>query len=182
MYHMPHEVLSQKVLDHLNLVTPYGVTDIWLRLVRCCRQYSSMLPYFQWDTSEHDFVKFKSKYNTFLSGKFPWNGCLQNGHYFIIMVCILLTLRWAYDYVSKWKHFPCDWPFVRGIVTDGFPSQRPVTRSFDVYFDLRLNKRLSKQIRRRWCETPSYTLWRHCKAHIRIPGTVFKTSRFIRAI
>ena len=26
-----------------------------------------------------------------------------------------------------------------------FPSQRPVTRSFDVSFDLRLNKRLSKQ-------------------------------------
>ena len=28
-----------------------------------------------------------------------------------------------------------------------FPSQRPVTRSFDVLFDLRLNKRLSKQSR-----------------------------------
>ena len=26
-----------------------------------------------------------------------------------------------------------------------FPSQRPVTRSFDVFFDERLNKRLSKQ-------------------------------------
>ena len=28
-----------------------------------------------------------------------------------------------------------------------FPTQRPVTRSFDVFFDLRLNKRLSKQPR-----------------------------------
>ena len=26
-----------------------------------------------------------------------------------------------------------------------FPTQRPVTRSFEVFFDLRLNKRLSKQ-------------------------------------
>ena len=26
-----------------------------------------------------------------------------------------------------------------------FPAQRPVTRSFDVFFDLRLNKPLSKQ-------------------------------------
>ena len=26
-----------------------------------------------------------------------------------------------------------------------FPTQRPVTQSFDVFFDLRLNKRLSKQ-------------------------------------
>ena len=30
-------------------------------------------------------------------------------------------------------------------VTGDFPAQRPVTRNFDVFFDLRLNKRLSKQ-------------------------------------
>ena len=30
-------------------------------------------------------------------------------------------------------------------VTGEFPTQRPVTRSIDVFFDLRLNKRLSKQ-------------------------------------
>ena len=47
-------------------------------------------------------------------------------------------------------------------VTAEFPSQRPVTRSFDVFFDLRLNKRLSKPSRRRWFETPSCTLWCHC--------------------
>ena len=34
-------------------------------------------------------------------------------------------------------------------ITDGFPSPRPVTRNLDVLFDLRLNKRLSKQSRRR---------------------------------
>ena len=42
-----------------------------------------------------------------------------------------------------------------------FPTQRPVTRSFDVYFDLRLNKRLSKQSRGWWFETLSRSLWRH---------------------
>ena len=47
-------------------------------------------------------------------------------------------------------------------VTGEFPSHRPVTRSFGVFFDLRLNKRLSKQSRRRWFETPSHSLWRHC--------------------
>ena len=26
-----------------------------------------------------------------------------------------------------------------------FPAQRPVTQSFDVFFDLRMNKRMSKQ-------------------------------------
>ena len=43
-----------------------------------------------------------------------------------------------------------------------FPAQRPVTRSFDVFFDLRLNKRLSKQSWGWWYETPSRPLWRHC--------------------
>ena len=38
----------------------------------------------------------------------------------------------------------------------------PVTRSFDVFFDLRLNKRLSKWLRPRWFETQSRSLWRPC--------------------
>ena len=42
-----------------------------------------------------------------------------------------------------------------------FPTQRPVTRSFDVFFDLRLNKRLSKQSWGWWIETLSHPLWRH---------------------
>ena len=49
-------------------------------------------------------------------------------------------------------------------VTDEFPSQRQVTRNFDVFFDLRLNKRFSKQSRCRWFETPSHSLWRLCNA------------------
>ena len=42
-----------------------------------------------------------------------------------------------------------------------FPTQRPVTRSFVVFFDLRRNKRLSKQPWCWWFETPSCSLWRH---------------------
>ena len=41
------------------------------------------------------------------------------------------------------------------------PRKRPVTRSFDVFFDLRPNKRLSKQSWGWWFETPSRSLWRH---------------------
>ena len=47
-------------------------------------------------------------------------------------------------------------------VNGEFPAQRPVTRSFDVFFDLRLNIRLSKQSWGWWFETPSCPLWRHC--------------------
>ena len=47
-------------------------------------------------------------------------------------------------------------------VTGEFSSQRPVTRSFDVFFDLRLYKRWSKQSWSWWFETPTRSLWRHC--------------------
>ena len=42
-----------------------------------------------------------------------------------------------------------------------FPAQRPVTRSFDVFFDLHPNKRLSKQWPGWWFETLPCLLWRH---------------------
>ena len=52
----------------------------------------------------------------------------------------------------------CEW---KPPVTSGFLSQRPVTRSFGVSFDVRLNKRLIKQSRRWWFETPLRSLGRH---------------------
>ena len=42
------------------------------------------------------------------------------------------------------------------------PAQRPVTRSFDVFFDHRLNQQLSEQSWGWWFETTSRPLWRHC--------------------
>ena len=47
-------------------------------------------------------------------------------------------------------------------VPDEFPAQRPVTRSFDVFSDLQLNKRLSKQWWGWWFKTPSRSSWPHC--------------------
>ena len=46
-------------------------------------------------------------------------------------------------------------------VTGEFPAHRPLMRNFDVFFDLRLDKRLSKQSWGWWFETPSRPLWRH---------------------
>ena len=48
------------------------------------------------------------------------------------------------------------------LVLGEFPTQRPVTRSFDVFFDLHPNKRLSKQWWGWWFETPPSPVWRHC--------------------
>ena len=50
-------------------------------------------------------------------------------------------------------------------VPGDFPAQRPVTRSFDVFFDLGLNKRFSKQSWGWWFETSSCPLWRQCNVH-----------------
>ena len=56
---------------------------------------------------------------------------------------------------ARWRHemeiFSACLAFCEGNppVNSEFPSQRPVTRRFYVFFDLRLNKRLSKQSRHR---------------------------------
>ena len=69
----------------------------------------------------------------------------------------------SHDDVIKWKHFRVTGPLCgNSPVTGEFPSQRPVTRSFDVFFDLRLNEGMSKQSWSWWFETPSRPLWRHC--------------------
>ena len=79
-----------------------------------------------------------------------------------IVPCLFCTCT-CHDDVMKWKHFPRYWSFVRGIHRSPVnpPHKGPVTRSFDVLFDLRLNKRLSKQSWGWWFETPSHPLWRH---------------------
>ena len=51
-------------------------------------------------------------------------------------------------------------------VTCEFPAQSPVTQSFDVFFDLRQNKRLSKKSWGWWFETLSGPLWRHCNDRV----------------
>ena len=69
-------------------------------------------------------------------------------HHKAISKCDATSLH---DDVIKWKHFRVTGPLWGSpLVTGGFPSQRPVTPRFAVIFDLRLNKRLSKQPRRRW--------------------------------
>ena len=82
---------------------------------------------------------------------------------------LALYIMTDYHYgVIKWKHFPRNWPFVRGIHRSQvvFSSQRPVTRSFGIFLDLRRNKRLSKQSRCRWFETSSRSLKRHGNAEV----------------
>ena len=70
--------------------------------------------------------------------------------------------------LSSWRHqmekFSALLAICAGnsVVPGEFPTQQPFTRSFDVFFDLRPYKRLSKQWWGWWFETPWFPLWLHC--------------------
>ena len=63
-----------------------------------------------------------------------------------------------HDDVIKWNYFPRYWPLLRESTGHRWI---PLTEASDVFFDLRLNKRLNKQSRTRRFDTPSRSLWRH---------------------
>ena len=95
-----------------------------------------------------------------------------------ILQIILNRLRFRYEIIarvvcnitfwllfksqSRWRHQMETFSALHSPVTGEFPAQRPVTRSFDVFFDLCKNERLNKQGWGWWFETPSGPLWRHC--------------------
>ena len=75
----------------------------------------------------------------------------------------MMGLTQPHDDVIKWNIFRVTGPCAgNSPVTGEFSSQRPVMRGFEIFFDLRLNTRLCQQLRLRWFETSSHSLWRHC--------------------
>ena len=74
--------------------------------------------------------------------------------------------RHLHDDVIKWKHFPRNWPFVRGIHRSRWI---PHTKASDAELWCLLwfapNKRFSKQSLGWWFETLSPPLWRHRNVH-----------------
>ena len=71
-------------------------------------------------------------------------------------------------HVIKWETFSSLLTICAGIspVTGDFPAQRPIRRSFGVFFDLHPNNRLNKQWWGWWFETPSRPSWRHCNVFL----------------
>ena len=86
-----------------------------------------------------------------------------------MLMYICLYLNWSW-----WRHqmetFSALLAFCVGnsLDTSEFPTQRPVTWSFGVFFELRLNQQLSKQWGRRWFETPSCSLWHYCNDSVSV--------------
>ena len=84
-----------------------------------------------------------------------------------VFFCDWFILPMSFRIISWWRHQMETFSALLALCagnspdTGEFPTQRPVTRSFDVYFDLRPDKRLSKQLWGWWFETLSHSLWRH---------------------
>ena len=102
---------------------------------------------------ENRFILAENCFNSFLRNKpiflNKWGYCLGEGPARGIMR--QKKSRWI---ITWWRHQMET--FSASLALCG--GQRPVTRSLDVFFDLRLNKRLSKQSWDWWFETPSGSL------------------------
>ena len=92
----------------------------------------------------NNYAAFDIYYNESCSCKYSSHYCCQ---------------KLEHDDVIKWKLTIC---LGNSPITGEFPAQRPVTRSFDIFSSLRLNKRLNKQSWGWWFETQLQPLWRHC--------------------
>ena len=83
------------------------------------------------------------------------------------VVIIFSRLPYYWPFMTWWRHHVETFCALLALcamnspVTGEFPSQRPATRSFDVFLDLRLNEGLSKQSWGWWFEAPSRPLLRH---------------------
>ena len=89
------------------------------------------------------------------------NGTLAHCCVILNLTCVALCSAYTW-----WRHQMETFSVLLALcegnspIISEFPSQRPM--SFDVFFDLHLNKCLSNQSRCRWFEMPSHPLWHHC--------------------
>ena len=114
--------------------------------------------------------------------KYPLRMLRHHWHYphqyVVLPPCIpdIGTTRAPFQYlITWWRHQMETFSALLAICAENspvpgeFPAQRPVTQSFDVFFDLRLNKPLSKQSWGWWFETLWRPLWRHCNVSGSLP-------------
>ena len=100
--------------------------------------------------------------------------CLRDrAHILAITIIMLCSLSWWSHQMETFSAL-LDLCAGNSPVTGELPSQKPVTRSFDVFFDLRLNKWLTKQSWGCWYGTPSRPLWCHCNDPLDIEAEMWQ--------
>ena len=134
---------------------------IWRNWCMLCNVYLNLFAIVYPGLFHHAFTRtlarFKVSWFSFQVCKFKPNKAANQ-----TLKTTQMMSSWVNDDVMKWKHFPRYWPFVREFVG---PRWIPHTKASDAelwcFFDLRLNKRLSKQSWGWWFKTPSRPLWCH---------------------
>ena len=128
----------------------------------------------QWlDTIRQIILQYNIKWPVWVHGastwshSFEWNSKYVRRHQTAPLDFLVYNTSYSPHIMTWWRHQMETFSALLAIcagnspVPGEFPAQRPVTRSLDVFFDLRLNKRLSKQSRGWWFETLPRPLWRH---------------------
>ena len=153
-----------------------------IRVSRVCYLWFKYMYYFVAFSAPSHYLnhcKLIGNYNI-IKNKFQWSStqyqtiCIRENQ-FKNVVCLGLNTKYTRSVVtihvsqnfhfhiicySWWRHEMETFFALLGICTGDspvpgkFPAQRPVTQSFDVFFDLRLNKQLSKQSWGWWFEAP----------------------------
>ena len=129
----------------------------------------------RWDEKHLSFEIWCDLYKRFYGTFLVWN---INQYWYNPLVCCFifyLEINMLNNWYSQWLYYLSWWHHQMETIsallaicagnspaTGEFPAQRPVTWSFDVFFTLPLNKRLSKQSWGWRFEKPSCSLWRHC--------------------
>ena len=133
-------------------------------------------------------VKYVSVSFEQMKSPLPWNPFITNlvlyQRWIVLVLTVLLRATFS---KSWWRHQMEPFSALLAICAGNSPvpgeflAQWPVTRSFDVFFGLRLNKRLSKQSRGWWFETLSRPLWRHRNViHYRWEGDRVHTQKCLQ--
>ena len=112
--------------------------------------------------------------------KFILKCCVENCIHFFLCLNVVVngvqqshyTMMNSHQNASWWRHQMETFSVLLVLcvgnspVPGEFPAQRPMMWSFDVFFDLRPNKWLSKQSWGWWFEMQLRSLWRHCNAQL----------------
>ena len=155
-----HQILYPQQIPHIS-PSPYFVR-IWVKIYRVITAPHCSA----WDIARVDLTFYHYSFiSLFNFGKlwYALGWCCFTFPYAINI--------WCYTAIgcdmSWWRHQMETFSALLAICAENspasgeFPAHRPVTRSFHVFFDLCLNKRLRKQSWGWWFETSSRPLWRH---------------------
>ena len=153
---------------HNRVITPVTLTLLWIGQFR--ERYAYFLGMLHYVIAMLDDING----NVRDPNRVQWTH-LHWSHMLLTVDDIIkaITFYWNGNLViSWWRHQMETFSALMALcagnspVTGEFPAQRPVTQSIEVFFDLRLNKWLSKQSWGWWFETPSRSLWRHCNVFV----------------